>query len=296
MSARTLLLAPAALVSASLALAQQAPPGAPIVVEGTRNSDTQIRSFIKDLTPSYTRETLGRFVSNVCPRAFGLANGQNEVVEARIRRVAAAAGLHVAKTGCIVNLALFIVPDKAAFLKELQRWPFMYPEDWGNSRIHALQRDPSPVAAWQTSQIVWQDGIPLSARDTAAPDPHAGFFPHAIGTRLKPSAHPSFNKAVLVIQANAVSGLTPVQVADYAAMRTLVRIDSKQIPTSGQQTILTALDAPMGTPVPETLTAWDLSFLKAFYASRKDNYVETQRGEMTRLMKRDLDAQRRDKN
>ena len=60
MSARRLLLAPAALVSASLALAQQAPPGAPIVVEGTRNSDTQIRSFIKDLTPSYTRETLAK--------------------------------------------------------------------------------------------------------------------------------------------------------------------------------------------------------------------------------------------
>jgi hypothetical protein len=54
-------------------------------------------------------------------------------------------------------------------------------------------------------------------------------------------------------------------------------------------TILSVIDAPMGSAIPLTLTAWDLSFLKAFYASSKESYAEYQRAEMRRAMRRELD-------
>ena len=81
----------------------------------------------------------------------------------------------------------------------------------------------------------------------------------------------------------------PTVLADYVAMRALVRTDPKRLRTSSADTILSVIEAPMGSAVPLTLTAWDLSFLRAFYASGKNNYAEYQRSEMQRLMKRELD-------
>jgi hypothetical protein len=261
-----------------------------IIVQGTRNRDAEIKAFVRDLTPAPIRGQLGRFEAKVCPRAFGLQGGQNAEIEERIRRVAAAAGVPVANAGCIVNLALFITPDKAGLLKELAHWPGMFPEQWSGATIRDLQNDPDPVAAWQTEQHIWQDGVPLTRDDNNAPEGNM-FVPHAVATRLKPSAYPTFVKSVLVIQANALAGLTPVQVADYVAMRSLIKTDPKRIETGGHESILKVVDAPMGSPTPPTLTAWDLSFLKAFYASGASNYVEYQRAQLKGLMKKELDRQ-----
>ena len=93
----------------------------------------------------------------------------------------------------------------------------------------------------------------------------------------------------MVVQANALDGLTTTQLADYAAMRAFVRTDPKNLRSSSSDTILSIIDAPMGTAVPLTLTPWDLSFLRAFYASGNNSYAEYQRSEMQRLMKRELD-------
>jgi len=68
-----------------------------------------------------------------------------------------------------------------------------------------------------------------------------------------------------------------------------VRTDPKQLHAAASDTILGVLDAPMGSAVPLTLTAWDLSFLKALYASNKNSYAEYQRSEMQALMRRELD-------
>jgi hypothetical protein len=66
-----------------------------------------------------------------------------------------------------------------------------------------------------------------------------------------------FRKSVLVIQSDALAGLTPTQLADYAAMRSLIRTDPKKLRASSPGTILNILDAPMGASVPITLTEWD---------------------------------------
>ena len=211
-----------------------------------------------------------------------------------MRTLAKAVGLDVAKPGCLVNMAVFIAPNKAALLTELERWPFIFPEEWSQSTINELKRDPSPVAAWHTEQFVWMDGSELSAADTGAPgpDPAGGShlrFPHAVATRIKASARPMFRKSVVVIQADAIAGLMPVELADYATMRSLIRTDPKQLRASSPGTILSIIDAPMGTAIPESLTEWDLAFLKSFYASTKNMYVEYQRAQMKGEMRRELE-------
>ena len=93
----------------------------------------------------------------------------------------------------------------------------------------------------------------------------------------------------LIIRLGLV-GLTPTQLADYAAMRSFVRTDPAKLAGSPAPSILKIIDAPADAAVPVTLTQWDLSFLKGVYASTANAYSASQRSEIRRSMGRDLGA------
>jgi hypothetical protein len=276
-----------------------APEIAPIVVQGVQDRNKAIRNFIRGLTPAPIHGQLSRFEAPVCPAVAGLPPEPASHIIERMRRVAAAAGIPIAKERCDANVVVIVTPDKAAFLKRLeQQRQDYFPPDWSGSQIDELERDPSPAAAWYFEGAYWADGRPISSDLIAATSSGADFLAGAQKTtepltRLKPSARHAFLTAVVVVQRSALDGLTTTELADYAAMRAFVRTDARRLENA--DTILRALDAPMGTPVPLTLTPWDLSFLKAFYASGNNSYAEYQRSEMQRLMKRELDRnQQRD--
>jgi hypothetical protein len=47
----------------------------------------------------------------------------------------------------------------------------------------------------------------------------------------------------------------------------------------------------MGSPVPLTLTRWDLGFLKGLYAATDNLYASSQRSEIKARIRRDLDSE-----
>src|ERR1700752_1282278 len=120
----SLLLASATLDEPPAAL----PPGEtrPIVVQGQRTREKQIRNFIRELTPAPPRGQLGRFESPVCPATVGLGRGQNGQVSARPPRGADASGMEVAKAKCHPNVIVIVTGDKAALVKALLKDRFDY--------------------------------------------------------------------------------------------------------------------------------------------------------------------------
>lgn len=275
------------LLAASPVAAQQASASEPIVVEGIANSQKQIDRFIKKLTPGPIHGQLSRFQTKVCPLSIGLTPERNALVVKRMRDVAAAARIPLAEPDCRPNIILIVTNNKAALIEQLLRKrSYMFPDAWSMATIHALERDPSPDAAWAIEGVTSAGGQPLNYgsevpvnRTTRA------------ASRLTTAVVPYFAAAVLVVQTNALDGLTTTQLADYAAMRTFVRTDPKLIDPSTPGTILTLLETPMGQPVPLTLTAWDLSFFKSFYATRPDVWSEYQRAQTRVLMTRELEKQ-----
>jgi hypothetical protein len=274
------------------------PQTTPIVVEGTRNREEQITTFIKELTPAPIRGQLSRFESPICPKVNGLADAQAREVEDRMRRVVLAIGLPAAKPGCTPNIVLFATNDKQALLERIGRSPGAFPEEWSGTTIRQFERDPSSVAAWHMESDTWQDGIEVTGNEKVAPvtnmDPsmkegHTLASSHAVATRLMPSARKTIGKAIVVIRFDALAGLDSTQLADYALMRALVRTEPADVKGLQSRTILNLFNAAPGTPVAASLTAWDLSFLKAFYASSVNNYAEYQRAQMKGLMERELD-------
>jgi hypothetical protein len=152
------------------------------------------------------------------------------------------------------------------------------------SKVRQLARQPGPTAFWRLEGFLTAQGLMLAANAGGAID-----YQQNTGraSRISTGTRLAVDGAVLVVEARALEGLTTTQLADYAAMRLFGFGDPPSLPRSAR-TILTLLDAEMGAEVPITMTPWDLSFLRALYASSETVRSPAQREEIKRHMLREL--------
>jgi hypothetical protein len=273
------------------AQAQQQPqPDAPqaIVVQGVRDRNREVERFVDALTEAPIGGQLTRFESSVCPAAVGLSPRQNEAIVQRMRRVAAAAGLRVGRTGCGPNALLIVVNDKNQFVDALYRkHPVYFLDSSGKPR--RPRPTMGPATAWHVQGLLDSngmtaakavvDGIPRDHYEVSSMD----------ASRLLPPSVPQFAAGVVVVEVKALAGITTTQLADYAAMRIYARTDPDRLGASSATTILKLLDTPMGAAVPITLTSWDLAFLKALYSSSSRQFANRQRSEIRADMRSNLE-------
>ena len=276
----------ALLAFASPVTAQAPPPAAEsseIIVQGHRYRDQDVRDFIDALTPARVGGQLSKFDWAVCPAAVGLSEPHLRAIAARMRQVAAAAGIKVGEANCRPNALVIVARDKTELIKALRRKHPSYFTDALGDRI-ALDHQPGPVAAWHVESRVDSNG------DAAAVNSQSDYYvvESTDSSRLVPASRPVFAVGVLVVEVKALAGLTSTQLADYAAMRLFARTDPARLKNGTAPTILHAIEAPMGSAVPITLTHWDLGFLRALYAARPNQFAQGQRGDMERSLREEL--------
>ena len=282
---RSLLLLP--LIAAPAAASQPAAETErrEIIVEGNRNHEARIAQFVDSLTQVHgSQGQLSRFEQTICPMAAGIPGEHRAALVNRIRQVATAVGIPVARSAkCAPNLLVIVTHDKQALMQLLERKrPNYFPGSWSNGRIRSFTRDPSPVAAWHIEGKLGRDGRDLTNDYSTGIDYQKTTAPPS---RIYPGARPHFLGAIVVADIDALAGLTTTQFADYAAMRSFARTDPRAVAASSAPTILNIIDTPIGEEIPVTMTEWDFSFLKALYGSDGRNYAPTQRGEMKRLVR-----------
>lgn len=287
-----LLLTAAALLMPAAAAAQDAPPAdGQIVVTGQRTAPEDIKGFVDALEPPQRGLQLMRFHWAICPLAGGMLPEQAAAVEQRIRKVAKAAGVAVAGEKCTPNLVVIVTRDKAAFLDALFKRRPEYFDDLSRSQRRALADPANPVAAWHV------EGEPLNADgQPLVYDSDTGYYVNRTTrppSRIGFASRPHFAAAIVVIEERALDGLTTTQLADYAAMRTLIASDPKRLGDSRAPTILRIIDAPMGAEIPITMTSWDFGILKGFYASNPLASAAAQKSEVRRRLGRELDGEAR---
>jgi hypothetical protein len=278
----------AAVLLGAPAAAQTTPAGtdqAPIVVEGRRDRDVEIRALVDALTPAPANGHISRFEHSACPAVVGLAPAQRAMVAARMRAVGEAAGVPMGSPHCRPNVVVIVTSDKRLMVEQLARRFPAYLGELSRREIEGLAQNIDPTALWHLTGLVNADGRQLFATGgnvvvnrTTRGD-----------SRIADQAHHEFTGSVLVVQVSALAGLTTTQLADYSAMRTFTGADPARLPNRGLPTILTIVDAPMNSEVPITLTSWDLAFLQSFYASEVNIHAPGQRGEIQAGMRRALD-------
>lgn len=288
-----------ALEHAQPASAQERPErtdGEQIVVTGNRDLKREVRDFVRALTPAPVHGQLSRFEWDVCPTAIGTSPGQKQKLVARMRRVADAAGIPLAREDCSPNILLVVTGDKTEFIEALGRRHPTFLGDMTRREVRRLLREPGPAAAWQVDgPPLNADGQPIGvARMTVAdqqPDADGSFYMNdtsRAASRISAGARGHFKAAVVVVESKALEGLTTTQLADYAAMRAFARMQPSRLPAGGPSTIVRILEAPMGSSVPLTLTPTDFGFLRGLYASTRNVYAGAQRAEVRQAVQTEL--------
>lgn len=259
-----------------------------IVVEGKRAGDREISEFVNALARVPPGGQLAQFDAGVCPASLGLGQALDAAVAKRMRRVAAAAGIPLAREGCAPNVLVLVTDRKRETIEGLSKsHPALF-AGLSEIRVRTLAKAPGPAAAWHLEGMLGSDGTQLFR------DPQSGILSLNTTTpasRVKALSRPQFLGAVVMVELQALAGVTATQLADYAALRAFAETEPARAAKASMPSILTLIeDHAAGREPPLSLTQWDLSFLKSLYATSNAYQGNLQRGAMKQAFKKDLEA------
>ena len=260
----------AVLLSATVpARAQEATPNDgsshdTILVQGLKTEALKkaIGTYVNALTVMDASEPLARYAPGTfCPAVLGLNETLDGQIAARMHQVAEAAGVKPAPPGCQTSALVFFVDDKESFIRQFQRLqPTYFTDPKGD--LWSPPKEAGPAVSWQLTQQIDPQGNAIS-RDMGGTR-----YVESVegGGRINSMITVQIAMSVVIIERNSLVGLSTTQIADYALMRSLTDRGPKELKDAKRFSILSVIDAPMGSETPPSLTAWDLAYLKGRYA------------------------------
>ena len=252
----------------AIAGAQTAPQDDIVVRARTEAERKSIQTYVANISVR-SESQLPRFHDPVCPLAIGFDRQYAAIVEKRIRAVATAAGVDVAKRErCTANLIVIMAENGSDLVKDIRAHRAGWLGELDPSDVDALIA-PAPARAWSVTSLRNEDG-----------DRQNGLTMRVMAASiLKVPTRQDMEVSFVIIDKTPSMGMTLRQVADYAAMRGLART-KPPAPGGAIDTILTAFDSTVA-PVRE-LTATDAAYLRALYSSKGMTDAVTERNAITR--------------
>lgn len=288
---------------ALLATAVAQPQAVPIVVEGrdTRQTATE---YVEKLLPSAIGSELGRFEDPVCPKVIGLSEPFATQVIDRIRQVAKATNIGVARSSCTPNLLLITTRDKGEMIDVLRKSRPRYVEDVPIDALKRLANSPRPYVSWQLTEEMAADGMPIGkgnnmpAGTNGAFDPKTGSrrvdadFPRLKTTqspsRLRNTVKPRVVTSIVIVESSALDNVTTGQLADFAFVKAMLPIETREreAPTSSILSLFNPGVAPASGP--QSVTWWDVAFLKSLTSTKSDKGADLQKSEIRQEIIREV--------
>jgi hypothetical protein len=265
-----------------------------VTIETQAELEKRVQTYVRRITasPRFQRESLARWSKALCFEVAGLPKKDAEFMVWRLTQIAHAVGAQVQARECSRRKANFYVvftPDPAKTLKYLKWHPkLLFDRDANIGQINKFLADstPLPVRVWHNGEEIGRNGMPVRTNIYCA-GYDSGFMPtncEAGDSRVTLSAFEGLTEAVIVFDANRISGLSIGQLSDYTAMAGLVDLDINA-DLAEAPTILRLFTQTEGSR-PQGLSEWDQAFLTATYHT--DPKGVDQRGAIARVVARDL--------
>lgn len=260
------LIALAALLTAQQSAPASAPEQEPeppaIVVESERpRTERELTELARDLADNPRPDRpLARFEAPLCLMVASGDTALGQEVAARIIANAKAAKVKVRGNGCSPNALVLIADDARQQLQAVRSSGRRLFAGLNARDIDAAMGARDPVYVFQASQSTAASG---QAMLRAMPDTPPENRVTAMG-RLSRLTREDMLAALVVIDKEAVTGLSPVQIADYASLRLLAptgEVDMAE--ADAPRTIMTLFLAPGNAP--SAMTRFDRAYLKALY-------------------------------
>lgn len=265
-----------AAVTPSTVQAAPAPAEQAIVIQGTRDVGHRASDYLDKVLPPVWGAEIGRFEDPLCPKVVGLPEALKGEVLARIAQVANVAGIRMDGAKCTPNLLIIVVDDKKALIEGMRRKKESYLYGLGSARVAELANGRGPVAAWQLTDVIGADGMPLRVDGDGFPR----LFTTVPPSRTLTTTRKRLLAGIVVIEQRGLAGVTTLQLADYALVRLLTTIETKERPAPASSILSLFNDDVNPENAPQSLTWWDLAFLKALRDTRSDEVADIQRDEI----------------
>jgi len=219
------------------------------------------------------QDPLARFSDPICPGVLGLPEDAAGIIADRIRYDAERVGAPVsASTDCKANILIVFTRDGGAEVRKLIKTRGYLFDGLETSETRELQIEPGPVRAWNVTQTRNRHGQEqsgaLAVPGMVSIDSNPGLGPLRVIVSPNSSSHIflasrlDITASVVIMDLAALDGLPVVQIADYAAMRSLARTRPAKSDAAAS-TILSLFD-PAGQP-PREITSFDLAYLRSLY-------------------------------
>jgi hypothetical protein len=247
-----------------------------IVIQGTRDVRHRATDYLDKVLPPVWDAAIGRFEDPLCPRIVGLPEALKNEVLVRIAQVAKVAGVPVNPARCTPNLLIIVVDDKKALIEGMRKHRESYLYGLGDARIAELENSRRPVAAWQITDVIGADGMPLRVDGDGFPR----LFTTVPPSRTVTTTRKRLLAGIVVLEQRGLVGVTTRQLADYALMRLLTTIESKERAAPDSSVLSLFNDGVQPKDAPQSVTWWDVAFLKALRDTRSDLVADIQRDEI----------------
>lgn len=283
------------------AFAQETPAAAPaaspapveeVVVTAQRTEDA-VRAFVADLSVSVRgSDQLARWDRKICPGVSGLKPQYARPVLDRIAQRAFEVGLDVDEPGCKANILILVTPNADEVTKKIVDsnrdvlgWHAQRGQvSQGRDGLREFIASDAPVRWWHVAGVASNDGV-------RAGDSHTGDAAAVRidgGSRIHRATRVDFGGAFIVVDANRIAGLPLGALADYLSMVGLAQL-TPETDTSAFPSILNIFNGVAGGPPADVrLTAWDMSYLRGLYTTKRDLTADSQRGDIVNTMVRSL--------
>jgi hypothetical protein len=288
--------AAAAGLGLALVAAQSPPPADPgqSITVGAQLPEKAARDlavrFVKATGVAAGETPAARWTQPVCPEVLGLEDIGKRAAEAKIRRVATAAGAAVAPESCSRNIVVIFTSDGAALAREIvEREPWRVANLSPKARTAVLQGS-APIRWLYTAEKTDRHG---TAERTAGNAAQAGPATHdgsgggsSIGGDMPAMVHYEssivstltkriLTSALVIIDTEEAMGRRLDALAGYAALVALAEIRNTEAAPQGSILSLFESSAP-----PRDLTAQDMGFLRALYRLPLDRQAMQHRGQL----------------
>lgn len=302
---RRTLIRPLAAAGFGLALVAANAPSGPAdqsITVGARLPEKAARQlaigFVRATGVAAGETPAARWTAPICPDVIGLEPVGKRAAEAKIRKVAAAAGVDVAAEGCRRNIVVTFTPDGAALAREVtEREPGRIMHLSPRSR-DAVLTGSAPIRWLYTTETRTRHGtgetLPGSAGNSS-PQRYGGAgtvmggemgsLMHYESSVASTLTNRVLTSAIVIVDQDQVMGRRLDAVAAYAALVALAEIRNAEAAPAGSILALFDSSAP-----PRDLTAQDIAFLRALYRIPLDRKAMQHRGQLVGAITGDLKA------
>ncbi len=273
-----------------------------IVVTGPKSVKKVIARFIDSAiaTPKGGKHAgqFARFTGAICPSVKGLSEENNLQIEERIRNVALASDIAVGRKSCAPNVHVNIVADGAEALSLIRKKRSDMFDSVPLYKRDLIAKSGGPAYGWKRLDTISAEANVAQRPDNVTELPsdqidktYVPTLYSNVKSRIKKTVKQQITRSFLLIEKEALVGLTTVQIADFAAMRSLIESEQSTNSDTPSYSILSLFDDGNGPgDAPETVSELDLALLSSLYNSPSDVSASMQSSAMIHKMTKELTA------